>query len=108
MRRIGLRAARSRVIAALKDRRIEFDEGATREGKNLLQTGDVTPEYVVALLARCQGGDYEESPHHFDNEIVCHVFKPSLQDVRWYIKCYFVGDEEASAAVFISVHHSEA
>ncbi len=104
MPQTGLRAARTRVVAALREGRIQFEEGTVRSGKNLLQTGDVSPEFVIRLLGRCKGDEYEESPHHFDPGTPCHVFKPISEGVRWYVKCYFLSEEPEEGAVFISVH----
>lgn len=100
----GLRAARTRVIAALQDGRIQFEAGEVRLGRNLLQTGDVSPDFVIRLLTRCKGDQYEESPHHYEPNTPCHVFKPLSAGVRWYVKCYFLARTPAEDAVFISVH----
>lgn len=80
-----------------------------REGKNLLDTGDVTPAEVIALLLLCRGSkdQYDESPHHRDRSIPVHEFKPIQQEVRWYIKVYFLeGTDELEPAIFISVYKS--
>ena len=99
----GFREARARLIRALEQGAFEFEIGDVREGKNLLQTGEATCEYVIELLRVCRGSDHATSPHHFIPSLRCHVFKPVAKRVRWYIKCYFPGE----ATVLISVHIAE-
>ncbi len=99
----GFREARARLIRALERDQFEFEIGEVREGKNLLQTGEVTPEYVIGLLHVCRGSDHSTSPHHLAPSLKCHVFKPVAKRVRWYIKCYF----PEAATVLISVHIAE-
>lgn len=111
MRKLGFVRARRKTIAALEGgpQFILFEDRATREGKNLLDTGEVTPADVVALLRRCRGtpDQYAETPHHVAREVPVHVFKPVTGGARWYIKVYFLGGtDELEPAIFISVHQS--
>ncbi|MBI5169182.1 MAG: hypothetical protein HZA61_06815 [Candidatus Eisenbacteria bacterium] len=99
----GFREARAGLIRALELGQFEFEIGEVREGKNLLQTGEVTREFVIGLLRVCRGSDHSTSPHHFAPSLSCHVFKPVAKRVRWYIKCYFPG----ATTVLISVHIAE-
>jgi hypothetical protein len=112
MRKLGFKVARSRTIAALRGgpAYILFEDRAVREGKNLLDRGEVSPEEVVALLHRCRGSpdQYTETGHHREPSIPVHTFKPVLGGTRWYIKVYFLdGTLELEPAIFISVHKSE-
>jgi len=97
---MGLREVRCLLIDALESGRVQHEYRADMESKNLLAVGEVTPEFVVQLLHRCQGRDYRSTPYHFDQRIVCHQFTPSLNGERWSVKAYFL----SSDAVFISVH----
>lgn len=111
MPKLGFTRARRKTIAALEagPQFILFEDRAAGAGKNLLDTGDITPREVVALLSACRGtrDQYSETPHHVAREIPVHVFKPTLREERWYIKVYFLsGTEELEPAVFISVHRS--
>src|SRR3712207_2025788 len=112
MRKLGFRKARSKTIDALRAGPgfILFEDRQARESKNLLDTGEVSPEDVIALLRLCRGTEdqYREPPHHFSADIPVHEFKPVQQGVRWYIKVYFLeGTDELEPATFISVHRSQ-
>ena len=100
---MGLRDVRGLLIDALESGRVQHEYRADMESKNLLAVGEVTPEFVVQLLRRCQGRDYRASPYHLDPRILCHQFTPCLNGQRWYVKAYFL----SSSAVFISVHPQE-
>jgi hypothetical protein len=109
MHKLGFKVARSRTIAALQagPAYILFDDRAVREGKNLLDTGEVSPEEVAALLHRCRGSpdQYSQSAHHREASIPVHTFKPTHGGTRWYIKVYFLdGTLDLEPAIFISVH----
>lgn len=111
MNKLGFALARSKTIAALRagPAYILFEDRAVREGKNLLDTGEVTPAEVIALLQLCRGSrdQYSETPHHRAPSIPVHEFKPAQRGVRWYIKVYFLGGtDELEPATFISVHKS--
>lgn len=69
--------------------------------KNLLATGQVTPDEVAEVIQRSRGGDYECSPHHSVSGVDVHIIRRSHKGVVWYIKWYYV----EPASVFISVHH---
>ena len=103
MRKLGFKAARALFIDALKDGRIRFERRSAAQGKNLLQSGDISPEEVIWLLRRCRGDQYEESPHHFMPEVPCHIFKPEIHRIQWYVKGYRLSDD----VFLISVHTSE-
>lgn len=111
MRKLGFRVARSKTIAALRagPAYILFEDRTARESKNLLDTGEVSPEDVITLLRVCQGtpDQYRETGHDRDQSIPVHTFKPVYGGVRWYIKVYFLdGTLELEPAIFISVHKS--
>lgn len=111
MQRLGFRAARTKTIAALQagPAYILFEDRTARESKNLLDTGEVTPDDVVALLRICRGSpdQYSKTPHHRDRTVPVHTFRPVKGTVRWYIKVYFLdGTLELEPAIFISVHKS--
>jgi hypothetical protein len=97
---MGFLDVRGLLIDALESGRFQHEFRADMESKNLLAVGEVTPEFVVALLRRCRGGHYRCSPHHFDQRVLCHQFTPQLDGRRWYLKAYFLSAD----AVFISVH----
>ncbi len=106
---MGFKDAQRAAIEALKQGRIHHEARGEINEKNLLLTGDVTPEQVVRLLAACRGTQHECAPHHQVSTIDVHVFKPetslepSAPKVRWYIKLYFIEPD----AWFISVHKSK-
>ena len=103
---MGFRDARSRAIEALNSGDIQHEARGDIDDKNLLLTGDVSADEVVALLLRCRGNQHSSSPHHGDASVEVHVFKPVVgsgaAQTRWYIKLYFLDPD----AWFISVHTS--
>lgn len=100
---MGLRSARAATIEALRSGNFDHEVGETRAEKNLLAIGAVSPGHVIDLLRRCRGGDYSESPHHWDRSVSVHVFTPQAGGQRWYIKAYFI-EGFGEKATFISVH----
>ncbi|HEX6369627.1 MAG TPA: hypothetical protein VF006_11975 [Longimicrobium sp.] len=88
------------LIEALRNRRYEYEEREDLEEKNLLAANRVTPGFVIQLLWRCSGPEYESRKHHLYPHLLYHVFKPVLDGERWYVKAYLV----STRAVFISVH----
>ncbi len=100
---MGFKEVRRATIQALRDGRFQHEERAQAEGKNLLASGEVSVEEVIALLQRCRGDQHRSSTHHFDRTQVVHIFRPVDGPARWYIKSYLV-ERDGIAAVFISVH----
>lgn len=96
---MGFKDVRTLLVDALHSGRFQHELRAD-QGKNLLAVGEVDAGFVANLLQRCAGRDYSCTPHHFDQRVVCHTFKPSHQGYRWYVKAYFLSAD----AVFISVH----
>ena len=68
--------------------------------KNLFSCGQVSESYVIELIKLTSGDTHETSPHHADNSITVHVFKPYKDGKYWYVKFYFIEPD----VVFISVH----
>lgn len=88
---------------------IQFEDRTARESKNLLDTGEVSPEDVIVLLRACRGSpdQYRETGHDRDRSVPVHTVKPVHDGNRWYIKVYFLdGTLELEPAIFISVHKS--
>ncbi len=106
---MGFKEARRLAIEAITGGRIQHEVRDEVDEKNLLLTGEVTPEQVVRLLKGCRGTQYQCSPHHHVREVLVHVFTPqgSLEPQgsrrRWYIKLYFLEPD----VWFISVHESK-
>ena len=103
MPKLGFRRALAQLLEALDSGAFGFPIEEVRAGKNLLQTGELSRDDLVRILKRCRGPDYSESPHHWAPEIVCHVFKPTVEGNRWYVNCCFIGQD----TLVISVHRSE-
>ena len=94
---LGFRKAKSEVIDCLRSGYVSHEQRNNIDVKNLLATGAVSTEEVVAVILRARGGDYSCSPHDFNNGIMVHLIKAKA----WYIKWYFLEPD----AVFISVHN---
>lgn len=99
---MGFKDVRMRVIEALRSELYQNEPRADINEKNLLYTEAVSPEFVIHLLRRCSGYQYETSSHHWIPDLICHVFTPDLWGVQWYVKVYLL----AESVVFISVHPS--
>ncbi|WP_256702158.1 hypothetical protein [Burkholderia sp. SRS-W-2-2016] len=84
-------------MSALRSGKFQHEARAGINVKNLLATGQVTAEFVEALIARSDGTQYSSSPHHHAPSVDVHIILTG----GWYVKFYFVGDPET---VFISVH----
>jgi hypothetical protein len=100
---MGFNEARRETVQALRDGRFQHEERAQAGGKNLLASGEVSVDDVVALLLRCRGNQHQTGLHHFDRTQVVHIFRPVDGPDRWYIKSYLV-EQDGITAVFISVH----
>lgn len=74
---MGFKDARQRVIRSLRAGDYQHEAREVSEGKNLLDTGEVTPDEVVALLQRCRGDQYSCGPHHSAPEVPVHLFRPA-------------------------------
>ncbi len=93
---MSFKNTKSEVMEALRNKtfRHELRQG---DQKNLLQTGEVTLEEALDLMARTRGDQASCSKHHFDTTIDVWVFRPQ----GWYIKFYLQG-----GCWFISFHPS--
>ena len=92
----GFNAVKRAVHAALRQGDYQHEARGSIDVKNLLATGEVTPEEVIRVIQRCNGNHYECSPHHRIKQVQCHLIKAR----GWYVKFYFLDP----ATVFISVH----
>ena len=100
---MGLKDAKKAFIQALREGRVEAEPRGALSEKNLLATGDATLDEVADLIQRCRGQQYSSSPHDMDPTVEVHIFRPTKNEVSWYIKGYVL----ANNAVFISVHETE-
>ncbi len=92
----GYKKARQKIIQALSDQNYQFAERNNIDEKNLLATGDVSPEDVIKLIKKSSGKHHTKSPHHRIPSVSTHIIKID----GWYIKFYFIDPD----AFFISVH----
>lgn len=100
---MGFNDAVRELIAALDEDRFE---ASVRGSKNWLASGARGAQQVIAMLRRCDQSEYVEDFLHDDPSTVVHIFKPLYKRRRWYIKAYFVEQDE-QVAIVISVHPSE-
>jgi hypothetical protein len=99
---MGLNDAKSKVIQALRDGKVQAVERADIRDKNLLKTGVISPEEVIKILGATKGADYKSEPHADVATIEVHTFEPEYLSETWHIKCYFLDED----CWFISVHKS--
>jgi hypothetical protein len=97
---MGFKDVRTLLVDALQSGEYGFEDRDDIDEKNLLAVNKVSPDFVVRLLLRCTGLQYDCRKHHFYPHVLCHVFTPVLDGERWYVKAYFL----SSHAMFISVH----
>lgn len=67
------------------------------------QMGFSSAKRAPRIVRQARGEDYSVCPHHWDPETAVHVFRPTVDGTRWYVKAYFVDDEDGGA-VFVSIH----
>lgn len=106
-----------RLIKSLKAKNYQCSQRKLIDVKNLLHTGEVTPEFVVDLIDSGSGSFYKSDFHHSQNDVVVHIIKSKevvrsddgvLVDQWWYIKFYFIkSSAENNIVFFISVHLSD-
>ena len=102
---MGFSAAKAAVVAALHEGNFEHEAREALAERNLLAVGDVDASEVAELVLKTRSEDYRESPHHWDQAVLVHTFRPTVRGERWYIKVYFLeADRDDRKAVFISVH----
>lgn len=68
--------------------------------KNLFSTGVIDTDYVISLINKTSGKEYQSSPHHQENTIDVHILCPFKDGFYWYVKFYFIEPD----IIFISVH----
>lgn len=94
--------ARRQAIDCLLNYEFHAEDRADAPQKNLLATGQVTPQEVIEILKGCLGDKrwYNEWLDRSGSKVTVHEFKTKI----WYIKLYFLEPK----CVFISVHqHNE-
>lgn len=99
---MGFNDVKRKVLACLEKGTYDHEVRGSIDIKNLFQCGQLTDAYVLKLIKATRGNEYDVSPHHQAPSINVHVFKPSQEGKKWYIKFYFVEPD----VVFISVHES--
>lgn len=98
MSKIGFRAAKAKLIAALKNGEYQHaTRGGDLNSKNFLLTGQVSADEVCEIAKACRGQDYTSAPHHSLPTMEVHILKRD----GWYIKFYILEDPSVT---FISVH----
>lgn len=99
---MGFKSIRSDVIEMLRSGNIQHEVRNAIDIKNMLSIGEKSPEDVIEFLKLCRGNQYSTMPHKDDATVTVHVFKPVVDKVEWYIKCYILEPD----VWFISVHQS--
>lgn len=93
---MGFNDAKKKVLDALKNGTYQHAARAQIDGKNLLETGDVSSEFVIKLVTKCNGNNCTISTHHQISSVEVYVLKKD----GWYVKFYFIDPD----TFFISVH----
>jgi hypothetical protein len=98
---MGFKDVRKAVIEKLKTGQIQHELRNEISTKNLLSTGEKSPEDVIEMLKVCNGKQHKTFKHKDSSEVDVHEFKPILLGQQWYIKCYLIEPD----VWFISVHN---
>ena len=93
---MGFKAAKAALINALASGNYQHEARGSLNTKNLLAMGEVTPQQVLEIIARCDGSHHSCSEHHQAKGIDVHVIKYS----GWYVKFYVIEPD----VWFLSVH----
>lgn len=93
---MGFSQVKRMILDALANGTFQHEARARIDIKNLLQTGEVSPDAIAEIIKKARGHDHSTSPHHLAPSIDVHVIRHS----GWYIKFYFVDPD----TMFISVH----
>lgn len=97
---MGFKDVKQKAINCLNYGAYDHEVRVDIDIKNLFSIGLVDKDYVIALISRTSGDQYECSPHHQDASIDVHVCRPFKDGCRWYVKFYFIDPD----IIFISVH----
>jgi hypothetical protein len=100
---VSFRKVKRLLVAALESGDFGHEPRDVQEERNLLAVGEVSATLVASIVRRTRGQDHRLSPHHADASVDVHIFNPTVDGERWYIKAYLSPDE---SAMFISVHKS--
>jgi hypothetical protein len=95
----GFKEVKQRVLKALAEGSYLHEARGNIDVKNLLQTGEITPEQLTSIILRCTGAHHEAMLHHQIRGLQVHILKRD----GWYIKFYFLNPN----TIFISVHRQE-
>jgi hypothetical protein len=99
---MGFTQVKKKVVSCLLNGAYDHEARRDVDVKNLFQCGQLSQDYVIELIKRTSGNDYEQRPHHQVHSVDIHILKPFKDGKKWYIKFYFVEPD----VVFISVHES--
>lgn len=98
---MGFKQVKEQLLVCLEQENVVFEERADKNVKNLLAAGTVSVADVASVVRRATGNDYQSSPHHQIGGVDVHVISKREDDVKWYLKWYYVEPN----CVIISVHH---
>lgn len=97
---MGFKDIKRTAIDYLKKGAFDHEARLDINVKNLFSTGVIDTDYVISLINKTSGEEYQSSPHHQDNTIEVHVLRPFKDNAYWYVKFYFIEPD----IIFISVH----
>lgn len=97
---MGFKEIKKTAIEYLKNGAFDHEARLDISTKNLFSTGVVDTEYVISLISKTSGTQYQCSPHHQDNTTDVHICRPFKDNSYWYVKFYFIDPD----IIFISVH----
>jgi len=97
---VGFKDIKRIAIDYLKKGAFDHEARTDINVKNLFSIGMIDTDYVISLINKTSGEEYQSSPHHQDKTIDVHIFRPFKDDFYWYIKFYIIEPD----IIFISIH----
>lgn len=89
-------------MEAIRSGKVLHVARSVQSEKNLLATGALPSEEAVGIILATRGHQVSRQPHDQDPSIMCHILKPNVAGVSWYVKCF-----ERRGIWFVSFHPQE-
>jgi hypothetical protein len=71
----GFKAGKRKVLKTLADGTYLHETRGNIDVKNLLLTGEITPNYLATIISRCTGAHHEATLHHQVRGLYVHILK---------------------------------
>lgn len=96
----GFTFAKVLLIKCLRKSAFEHKERGDIDVKNLLKTGQITRDELIAILRKVRGCHHRKFPHCSLSGVTVHLIEYN----GLYVKYYFIETPSDVSAILISVH----